>query len=223
MLGRAKPTSSAAEREQEEREADVAPPGAGRVDDAREHVEVRVADGVAARPPLDPAVGEHEQRQQHQPEQEQGRREGQLGPLAHTACTCSSTRTADRARDVRANGDLDPRVPARRAVARTEPSAARAGGRSRAEADRRREGEQPLALEARVRRPLRCTSCRRTFFTRRIVASTTAARPPSAAASARARARAPAAAAGGDAAEQRPEARERRASSGRRRRPRGAW
>ena len=50
----------------------MAAPGAGAADDAREHVEVRVADGELARAPLEPPVGEDEQRQQEQAEQEQG-------------------------------------------------------------------------------------------------------------------------------------------------------
>jgi hypothetical protein len=54
-------------------------------DDAREHVEIRVAHGVALRPALQVAVAEHEQRQEQQPEQQQRRPEAQLGPSTQMA------------------------------------------------------------------------------------------------------------------------------------------
>ena len=211
MLGRAKPTSSAASASRKSARPGVAAPGARAADDAREHVEVRVADGVLARPPLEPAVGEHEQRQQQQSEQQQRSREAQLGPRTQIAWICSSTRTSG-GRVIPERTLTTTRLPARRGVARTEPSALSAGGLFWRKATARRVREQPLAREAGVVRALaRSLSFRRTFLTRRIVASTTG--PGAAAVSFRFGSydvlRAAAAAAGGDAAEQRPEARQR--------------
>src|SRR6185436_13504589 len=116
-----------------EREAGVAAPRARAADDAGEHVQVRVADGVLARPPLEPPVGEDEQRQQEEAEQEQRVREAQLGPLTQIAWICSSTRTPG-GRVIPERTPTRTRLPAFRAVARTEPSALRASGRFRRKA-----------------------------------------------------------------------------------------
>src|SRR6185503_7181851 len=88
----------------------------------------RVPDGVLARPPLEPPVGEHEERQQQQAEQEQGRGEAQLGPRTQIAWICTSTRTPS-GRVIPDRTRTATREPARLAVARTEPSALSASGR----------------------------------------------------------------------------------------------
>ena len=93
MLGRAKPTSSAASASRKSARPAWRRHERVLLDDAREHVEVRVADGVAAGPPLQAAVAEHEQRQREQAEQEPGAGEAHPGFLAQIAWICSWTRT----------------------------------------------------------------------------------------------------------------------------------
>ena len=168
------------EREQEEREPGVAAPRPCALDDAGEHVQVRVADGVLRRPPLQPAVGEHDQRQQQQAEQEERGGEAQLGPFAQTAWICTSTRTFC--------GRV---IPERTST--TTRSAGAAGGRAhraeggergrtpRAERDGGGEGEDALAVRGTrgTSRSL-CRSFSRTFLTRQTVASGSAAPRPAA-------------------------------------------
>ena len=124
------------------------------LDDAGEHVQVRVADGVLRRPPLQPAVARGRSRQQQQAEQEQGGGEAQLGPFAQTAWICTSTRTFCGPRDPGAHVDDDASAGAARCRAHRAEGGER--GRPRACGTRRRveNDEHALAGEARVREPL---------------------------------------------------------------------
>ena len=151
------------------------------VDDARQDLEVRKADGVA--PGRRCKRRRARQRDQEQAEQEQRRGEAQLGPT-QIAWTWSSTGTFSGPRDAGADVDDDPSARAAE-VARTEPSAASDGGRLIRKATAC-ENERSRSPRGRRADPFARSVLQPTFLTRRIVASTAArAPPPSAAASAR--------------------------------------
>ena len=131
----------------------MAAPGACALDDPCQHVQVRVADGVLRRPSLQPAVPEHDQRQQQEAEQKEWGGEAQLGPLAQTAWICTSTRTF--CGRVIAELHVDDDAPAGAAGRRAHRAEGRERRRApRVERDGGREGEDALTCETGVGEPL---------------------------------------------------------------------